>query len=301
MRPQSFTSYFLSALCSSALVATAIASPEEPAMTAAAAQAAAYKAAFEKGDAAALAALFTEDAQYSIDSGETISGRASIQERAAGYFEGMAGAKIDLRISSARMLTPDVFVEKGAATVTGGDRAPETTLYTATQVKKGDKWLIAELHETSQAPPDPAAEALLSLDWLIGNWKVDKEGIDAKMEATWVLDGRFIMRTTTVEQEDETPFTSVEVIGYDPTQTRIHSWVFDNEGGFGSGTWRRDGNKWLIRSRATSPSGQLSSSQHIVTVIDEKTWGLTSINRVIDGEALPNRDLIKIVRIAEEK
>ena len=299
MSPRLLKPIIVTTLCSGALFAANNAAAENPALAAATAQAEAYKSAFDKGDAAALAGLFTEDAQYSVDSGETVSGRAAIKERTADYFKTAGGATIDIEIGSARLLTPDVFVEKGIAIVTG-DGASRTTRYTATQVKKGDKWLIAELHEAAEAS-DPAAEALTSLEWLIGKWEVAKEGIDAKMEAIWALDGRYITRTTTVEQDDGSKFVAVELIGYDPTQGQIRSWLFDNEGGYGSGTWRRDGNKWLIRSRATGPNGDLSSSQHILTVIDEKTWGLSTINRVINGEVLPNRDLIKIVRVPEEK
>ena len=35
------------------------------------------------------------------------------------------------------------------------------------------------------------------------------------------------------------------MIGYDPVKGRLRSWVFDSEGGFGEGSWRQEGNKWL--------------------------------------------------------
>ena len=124
-----------------------------------------------------------------------------------------------------------------------------------------------------------------------------RELIDAETEATWTLNGHFITPTTRIARGDEDAFVSVEVIGYDPVADQIQSWVVDNEGGFGSNLWRRDGNKWLVRSKATSPDGGQSSSQHILTVLDEKRFGLETINRILDGEALPNRDQIEIVRM----
>ncbi|MGI9241801.1 MAG: SgcJ/EcaC family oxidoreductase [Verrucomicrobiales bacterium] len=260
----------------------------------------AYVAAFNKGDAAGIAALFTEDAHYTVDSGDLIEGRAEIESRTKAFFSASPDARLGLVVESARFLTPEVILEKGFARVSGTDD-PDMTRYSATQVKKDGKWLIAELEETTLPSADPGAEALSSLEWIIGKWKAETEGIDAETEAIWTLDGHFITRTTRVGQDDGGSFVSVEIIGYDPVTDQIRSWTVDNEGGFGSNLWRRDGNKWLIRTKATGPNGGQSSGQHILTVLDEGRFGLESINRIIDGEALPNRDQIVIVRVPESK
>jgi uncharacterized protein (TIGR02246 family) len=263
-------------------------------------QAAAYVAAFNKQDSAALAALFTADAEYTVNEGDAMSGRDAISAQTKAFFAATADAKLEIVVESSRFLTAEVISERGFATVAASD-GTETTRYTATQVKKNGKWLIAELLEETLPSADPAADALSSLEWIIGKWKVETAGIDAETEATWTLDGHFITRTTRIAQEDGGAFVSVEVIGYDPVADQLQSWIVDNEGGFGSNLWRRDDNKWLIRSKATSPDGGQSSSQHILTVLDEKSYGLETINRILDGEALPNRDQIKIVRVADSK
>ena len=54
-------------------------SPVPPEMTAALANARAYEQAYAKGDAPALAAFFTEDADYTSDDGREFSGRAAIE------------------------------------------------------------------------------------------------------------------------------------------------------------------------------------------------------------------------------
>ena len=263
-------------------------------------QAAAYVAAFDKQDSKALAAMFTEDAQYAVNEGDGVSGRDAIAAQTKEFFSATPEAKLEIVVESSRFLTPEVISEKGFATVTTGDDV-ETTQYTATQVLKDGKWLIAELQEITLPSADPSADALSSLEWIIGKWKVESEGIDAETEATWTLNGHFITRTTRIAQQDGDPFVSVEVIGYDPVAAQLQSWTVDNEGGFGSNIWRRDGDKWLVRSKATAPDGGQSSSQHILTVLDEGRFGLETINRILDGEALPNRDQIEIVRIPESK
>jgi uncharacterized protein (TIGR02246 family) len=259
-----------------------------------------YEAAFEKGDAKAIASLFTEDAQYTLDDGAVISGRKEIQARAGDYFESSKSRSLDLAVGSARFLADNVLIEKGSASTTTDRDQPETSQYTVTYAKVGERWLIAELVEAFE--PDeanPGDEALSTLGWMIGNWKAETEGADATMETSWILEGKFISRTTRINRREGDSFVAVEVIGYDPVQGKIRSWTFDNEGGFGTGAWNQDGNKWLVRSMATGPDGGSSSSDHILTVTSADRFGLESTNRVLDGEVLPNRDRIDIVRQPE--
>lgn len=259
-------------------------------------RAAVYLAAWEKGDAAALGALFALDAEYTTDAGETISGRGGISERLKAFLAATPGAALAIAVDSAKFLTPDVLVEKGYATV-AADGATETTRYTATHVRNKGQWLIAELHESIPPAADPGVEAITALEWLIGKWKAGKGDDGPVAEATWTLDGRFISRTTRMPRDEGGPFVTVEVIGYDPLRGQLRSWVFDNEGGFGEGIWRQDEDKWLVSFRATLPDGGQSSGDHILTRLDDTHLALESVNRVLNGEALPNRDRIEITKV----
>jgi hypothetical protein len=99
-----------------------------------------------------------------------------------------------------------------------------------------------------------------------------------------------------VTREGRNTIDGTEVIGYDPVKGRLRSWVFDSEGGFGEGAWTQEGNKWIVSSKATAPDGSQSSSQHIITKIDDNKYTWESINRVRDGEVLPNLDKIEVIR-----
>ena len=262
-------------------------------------QAEAYAEAYRKGDAKALVALFTADAQYGSDAGELISGRDQIGERAAAYFSANPDVDLTISVEDARFLTQDVLVEKGYAELSNGETRA-LTRYSATHVRKDDRWLIGELQETALPPAEPGAEAMLELEWLVGKWAIKDGSIKAEMDANWILDGRFISRVTRIYRESGEVFTIVDMIGYDPVRGQIRSWLFDNEGGFGEGAWRREANKWLVRTKATSPGGGLSSAEHIFTVLDADRMSLESINRVLDGEALPNIDRLEIERVPAE-
>jgi hypothetical protein len=104
----------------------------------------------------------------------------------------------------------------------------------------------------------------------------------------------------TIARDEDDTMEATEVIGYDPVAGQVRSWIFDSDGGFGEGLWRREGNKWLIAFRATSPDGTTSSAEHVLTFVDEQKFTWESINRQSDGEALPNIDKIEVVRTATE-
>jgi len=255
----------------------------------------AYVAAFNKGDAKAVGALYAEDTQYTSDDGDTTIGRAAVIENLAKFFAGNKGATIDLQLESARFLTPDVLVEKGIASV--GD---ETTRYVCNYVKRDGVWLISELNETTLPPEDAAAAALDEISWLAGSWKDNTPGVTVTTNVAWTKNEHFLRRSITVTRQGEEPTEATEIIGYDPVAGQLHSWVFDSEGGFGEGSWKQDGNKWLISFTSTAPDGSTGTAQQVITYINDDKFTWESINRQSDGEALPNLDKIEVVRTSKE-
>lgn len=260
----------------------------------------AYIDAFTEGNAESLAALFTEDARYNLGSGDTIAGREEIQIRAAAFFDKSNQRVLQVSVEDARFITPNVIVENGLAITTIDDQAAGTTSYHATHVKIDDEWLIAELHETILPPADRGAEALAQLKWLVGSWSAKGDGWSASSKAIWTLNGRFIARTFSIKRDDETEaFEGSEVIGYDSQLDIIRSWSFDNEGAHGEATWTNEGKKWLVQTRSTLPDGVVSSAEHVYTVEEDGQYTVESINRMIDGQALPNTDPIEVTRAEE--
>ncbi len=289
------------ALAAALLPALAFAQDAAPsdALKASQEQADAYLAAFNKGDAKAVAALYAEDARFHADDGSA-TGRAAIQDELAAFFVKNKGAKLALSIDAARFLTPDVLIEDGTSAVGDG-----MTRYTVTYVKKAGKWLIADLTETAlaapDAAPDAAAQALGELAWMAGSWQDKSSGAKVETRVDWTKNGSFLRRSFTVTRENEEPVEGTELIGYDATSGQVRSWVFDSAGGFGEGLWRREGNKWLVHAKATAPDGSVSTAQHVITHIDDKKFTWESINRQSGGEALPNLDKVEVIRVANRQ
>ena len=83
---------------------------------------AAFVKAYNAGDAKAIAALFTEDAESTDEDGTRVTGRQAIGESFAETFAANPGGKIEIRPDSLRFLSPEVAKEEGRSTVSSRGR-----------------------------------------------------------------------------------------------------------------------------------------------------------------------------------
>lgn len=261
----------------------------------------AYEAAFAKGDAKAVADLFTEDAEFTSDEGRTVSGRAAIEAMSKASFQSNKGSKLTIESGSVRLLAPGVAVEKGSTTVTGKDGDTSSALYTAVLVQKDGKWKISEVTETPHAEVSPGGR-LAELAWLVGDWQeVDKSsGQTIRSKFDWAKGGNFLTRNVTVKQGDEVSLEGWQIIGWDPLEERIRSWTFDSEGGWSEGFWVRDGKRWLAREEGVTPDGDRTSVDNTISQLsdDKLTW--EAGNRTLNGSPQPSMDKIEIIRVKGE-
>ena len=106
-----------------------------------------FVAAYNKGDAEAVAAFYAPDADFVGIRGETSRGRAEIEKHTASFFAQNKGVKLKSSFGSVRFLTPDVAIadrsEELTPTVEGGaGRLHATVVY----VKRNGKWLQTSVH-----------------------------------------------------------------------------------------------------------------------------------------------------------
>ncbi len=250
--------------------------------------AAAYAQAYSTGDARALASLFTEDAEMIDEHGGRISGRPAIESVFTSVFRQRTGAALALAPTSLRFLGPDAAQEEGQSTLSIGQEPPSLLRYTALYVKQGGRWRYSSLREEHD-PAVPPHQRLQELAWLVGDWT--DESPDSVVHATcrWTEDGHFLLRDFTVRVQGKPVMTVNERIGWDPSVRQIKSWVFDSEGGHGTGLWSRIGNEWVIKSTGVLPDGRIATATHTLTRLGPHSAKWTSLERTVGDRLVPDQ------------
>src|SRR5262249_52941557 len=143
-----------------------------------------YAAAFNKADAKAVAAHWTDNGECIDADGELLRGRAAIEQAFATYFKEHPQPNTEVPIGSIRFPTPDLAVEEGILRLSGaGKELPSTTLYSTTHVRDAGRWRVAVSREWGAGQ-----DRLDDLDWLVGEWKAAVP--DTEMTLTFAKDGQ---------------------------------------------------------------------------------------------------------------
>lgn len=276
--------------------APAAAAAVSPELAAARETAAAYVAAYNKADAAAVAALFAEDAEWISNEGVQTSGRAAIEGLLKSVFADSKGRTIALEIEAARKITGDVFSVRGEATVTDPDGSSAVNEFTAVHVKRDGKWAITEFTELDDESAPTPASFFQDLAWFAGSWKsTEPDGMKCTVE--WSPSGSFLTRTFSIPgAEGDEAREGTEIIGWDAEQEQVRSWVFESDGSFTERTWTPDGDRWLVLSRTVLPDGEVGSEEITVSKVDDDKVSWSVASRSLGGETLPNIGPVTIVR-----
>ncbi len=253
-----------------------------------------YADAYKAGKAESLASLFTEDAEMIDENGDRIRGRQAIQEVFSAIFRRRPGASLTITPNSLRFLTPDVALEEGITIVKVGKESPSTRRYTVLYVKQGDQWRYSSARE--ERDPSVAHQHLEELAWLVGDWNDESPDSVVQIHCQWSPDGHFLLRDFTVRVRGKPVMTVNERIGWDAQSRQIRSWVFDSEGGHGSGLWSRAGDRWVIKSMGILPDGRLASATHALSKIDAHSARWTSVERTVGEHVVPDRAEYLMVR-----
>jgi uncharacterized protein (TIGR02246 family) len=261
------------------------------------AQVVSYVNAYNRGDAKAVAAHWSDSGQWQSPAGDLVEGRPAIEKQMQALFAAKSGAKIEVVDPKIRFVTSDVAIEEGTAHVLASGEPPSTSTYLAVHVKKNGKWLLDSVHETEVPAPSASAayEQLTDLEWMVGNWVDEGSEGSAQTTCRWSKNKSFLLRTFKVA----TPggdFEGTQVVGWDPVARSIRSWVFDSEGGFSQGAWVRRGDSWVVKSQGYLADGRQASSINTFTYVDENSFAWKALGREVEGESLPDIAEIKVIR-----
>jgi uncharacterized protein (TIGR02246 family) len=257
-----------------------------------------FIAAYNRGDAKALAAFWTEDADYIDETGREFKGRAAIQKMYENFFDHNKGMRLNIIITSTKMVGNDVAIEDGITEVTpAGGSLPSAARFSAVLVKRYGEWFLQSVRDSIPHPPSNA-EHFEDLDWLLGEWTSEAEkGEGSKASYDWAENRNFIVSHFATTLDGVPVIGGTQWISWDAVDKRIRSYSFYSGGGVGEAVWTKNGDTWAVKVTAKTAAGKRVSATNVLTKVDpdHATWQMTRLT--VDGQPMPDPKPVKLQRV----
>jgi uncharacterized protein (TIGR02246 family) len=253
-----------------------------------------FVSAYNKKDAAAVAALFTENAELTdLRADDVTTGRVDIQTRYAEIFADPDAPQVAVEVASVRLVGKDLAIEDGTVHYTppGDDPAPRSIHYTAVLQKNGDGvWQIASTRDLGEAT-DAAGQLADLANQLKGDWTTMRDGMRLDIAFGWDDSGKFLAGQMLATTADAEPLSTTIRIGWDAANETITWWTFDDGGGFAKGEWTPTDDGWLIRTEGSTADGEVTSANQTLTFDGKDAFTWTARDRLIDGDKQPDVEM----------
>ncbi len=261
-------------------------------------RASAFIAAFDKGDAKAVAEFYTPDAVYLDETGRRYKGRAAIEKLYSKLFAEHQGAKLAITVNSTRMIGADNAIIEGISEVTlPGSAVPSVSAYTGVLTRKDGQWYFESVQDSVAHPPSNV-EHFEDLEWLLGDWVSEAEkGEGATASYSWAENRNFIVSHFTTTLDGLPIVGGTQWIGWDAIDKQIRSWTFYSGGGVGEAVWMQEGNKWTTRTAARTRDGRKVTGSNSITKVDRDHLIWQVANLTVDGKAVPDQPPVKMKRV----
>ena len=247
-----------------------------------------YVTAFNQRNAAQLVEHWSPQGVYvSRSSGEQITGKEALTEEFSSMFANDSAPQLAVVTDSIEFISPNVALERGTATVTFAPDDVVETAYRVVYVKHGDNWLIDRVTEDVITEEASNYEKLKGLEWLIGEWVDQSEESRIEFSSRWTKNQNFIARKYAAYQGVEVTSAGLQIIGWDPKQETIRSWLFDSSGSVVEGIWNQRDDRWVVTSTGTLADGASGSFTSVFRPLEDGSYAWQKINRIVDGQLLP--------------
>lgn len=254
-----------------------------------------FAQAFARGDARAIAGLFTEEGEAVDPDGATIKGRAAIEDHFAQRLGGAPGDRLEATVEAVSFLAPDVARVTGRTRLRPSDGSvPLGGRFTSIYIQRDGRWLLAVAREVPDKDLTPH-DHLMELEWLVGDWVEESDEAVVNTTVAWTDGGSFLLRSFDVRVKGKPALTGTQRIGWDPLTRQIKSWVFDGNGGYGEGLWMRQGDQWVIKAIGVRPDGRVATATQVLTYVNKDALRWRSIDRTLGGEI--SRDIDEVVMV----
>ena len=142
------------------------------------------------------------------------------------------------------------------------------------------------LHAQDRPLADPSPE-LKALDWMIGSWKHEAEGVVLLMECTKGEGGYFLERKFELALGGQPKLVWRQAIGWNPATKQIESWGFGSDGSIETAVWDREGKIWEVERSIIFSDGSKGGALNIVTFLDKDSYIFKSVKRTHGDRILP--------------
>lgn len=246
-------------------------------------------AAFNRGSASDVAALFLPAAELTDDAGNVHKGRKEIEGLMAAFFEKFPGAQMKQKNKSSRPLSSWMAIQEGEQTIVTKDgKEKSDNEFTALLVHVDAGWAYATFQERPKDEEPPLHEHLEPLSWLVGDWVDEAPDVNIVFSCRWSEDKNFLLVNYESRMRGKTEVQSTQRIGWDPLTSQIHSWVFDSDGGYGEARWTQVDKSWIIKSTAVMPDGQTGSATIVLEPVRHDRFMIKGLDRILGDSTLPD-------------
>ncbi len=253
-----------------------------------------YLDALHRGDAQALAMFWTADGDVVDEMGQSRPASellAQLTPRGADP----QGPPIEMQETKIRFLSDDVAIEDGLSEESDSEgRTAARGRFSAIWVKKDGRWRMASLRE-ARIVPDERPAGLADLAWLLGKWTAKNGETTLDVSVSWNVSETFLLRNLKVTRGGKVIYHGSQRIGWDPLTHELKAWNFDSDGGYGEGTWTRNGKSWVVRTTAVLPDGRQMLTSTVIEPDGPDHFKLTA-NRSLDIAGAGGSTVIEFTR-----
>ena len=252
--------------------------------------------AFDKRDAAAIAANYTDEGEFIHNDGEPIRGRTEIQKAYAEFFKTLNGKpKLEIQSDELRFLSADTAVTETTLRLRNDEaEIVASGRQNTVLVREGGQWKIAIVRECDR---DTGLDmSLKDLEWLIGTWQATTEDRKVTIAYEWDENQAFLRGKFTVKEGAKVIESGTQIIGKDNAKGVIRSWVFQSDGGFGNEVWTREGRKWNVDVRGVRADGRVLTATNVYIHVAPDTVTWQAVNQSVDGVPVPDTQPIKVTK-----
>lgn len=256
-----------------------------------------YEESLNSKDSQKVSEVFTRDSEFELPrTGKFIEGNKDIAEFLIQRMKESPNLKISFKDLKVELKDNNRAIATGTVQFENGGNNQEKIARKIELIKQDGKWLIDRTSEIAIANPPDLYEHLKPLEWLIGNWRDDSGEADIRFENNWDRTKNYIVQKFSSKIYENEEIEGLQIIGWDPEQKKIRSWIFDSDGGFGGGYWTKSGSDWQQEISYTLSDGRRASALNIFKPKDRDTYEYSSIHREVAGIALPDIEAVEITR-----